>query len=102
MIHVLPYNANEPWLLRFVSFVTFQVGATYADMDEYVKRLDRDRIRLITKLKVRKVFVYRTHSISNRLGISNRVYFVKSCAKHHQALRVTLPCRTYTPAQKKK
>ncbi|CAM9280710.1 unnamed protein product [Ectocarpus sp. 6 AP-2014] len=29
-----------------------QMGKNYADMDDYVKRLDRDRVRLVTKLKV--------------------------------------------------
>lgn len=29
------------------------MGKNYADMDDYVRRLDRDRVRLITKLKVR-------------------------------------------------
>eukprot|EP00903_Cladosiphon_okamuranus_P006154 g6055.t1 len=29
-----------------------EMGKNYADMDDYVRRLDRDRIRLITKLKV--------------------------------------------------
>lgn len=29
------------------------MGNNYADMDEYVRRLDRDRVRLVTKLKVR-------------------------------------------------
>ncbi|CAM9994799.1 unnamed protein product, partial [Ectocarpus sp. 13 AM-2016] len=28
------------------------MGKKYADMDDYVKRLDRDRVRLVTKLKV--------------------------------------------------
>lgn len=28
------------------------MGKNYADMDDYVRRLDRDRVRLITKLKV--------------------------------------------------
>lgn len=30
-----------------------QMGNNYADMDEYVRRLDRNRVRLVTKLKVR-------------------------------------------------
>ncbi|CAB1097207.1 unnamed protein product [Ectocarpus sp. CCAP 1310/34] len=29
-----------------------EMGKKYADMDDYVKRLDRDRVRLVTKLKV--------------------------------------------------
>ncbi|CAN0096130.1 unnamed protein product, partial [Ectocarpus fasciculatus] len=29
-----------------------EMGKNYADMDDYVKRLDRDRVRLVTKLKV--------------------------------------------------
>lgn len=28
------------------------MGKNYADMDDYVRRLDRDRVRLVTKLKV--------------------------------------------------
>lgn len=29
------------------------MGNNYTDMDDYVRRLDRDRVRLIAKLKVR-------------------------------------------------
>lgn len=40
-----------------------QMGNNYADMDEFVKRLDRDRVRLVAKLKARKAGLFRIDSV---------------------------------------
>lgn len=42
-----------------------QMGKNYADMDDYVRRLDRDRVRLITKLKVRGSVLVRSFETGN-------------------------------------
>lgn len=50
-----PRGPREP---LFVNFATpKKVGKNYVDMDTYVRTLDRERIRLITKLKVSCFFI---------------------------------------------
>lgn len=45
-----------------------QMGKNYADMDDYVKRLDRDRVRLVTKLKVKGSYLDRgTHRMQKTI-----------------------------------